>query len=145
MRKIFLAIILMLFCIEVYGWQPNITIHNDGRAISEGSTAEVGNVTGEGGQGGYGGTVGDVTSEGSTSTSAGGQGGSSTAAGGAGGQGYGGQGGSSQAEGGAGGSDKDRQLYMWLGIGGLVVAGYIGYQMSVKNKLLAEQIKQSKS
>ena len=24
-------------------------------------------------------------------------------------------------------------------------AGYIGYQMSVKNKLLAEQIKQSKS
>ena len=42
-------------------------------------------------------------------------------------------------------ADKDRQLYMYLGIGGLVVAAYIGYQMSVKNKLLAEQIKQAKS
>ncbi len=42
-------------------------------------------------------------------------------------------------------NDKDRRLYMWLGIGGLIVAGYIGYQMSVKNRLLAEQIKQSKS
>ena len=33
-------------------------------------------------------------------------------------------------------NDKDRRLYMWLGIGGLIVAGYIGYQMSVKNRLL---------
>ena len=39
---------------------------------------------------------------------------------------------------------KNRQLYMYLGIAGLVVAVYVGYQISVKNKLLAEQIKQSK-